>query len=104
MQQLKAMQENWSKNSFQHQKSPPSIVKKIDDNKKKPEFIEDWVSFNWRHDTGIPDDDDPRMNEFFMNKVKSPSIQKFIRDCDSWHKNRNYFKRKERKACKAKQK
>lgn len=72
--------------------------------KEKPEFIEDWVSFNWRHDTGIPDDDDPRMNEFFMNKVKSPSIQKFIRDCDSWHKNRNYFKRKERKACKAKQK
>lgn len=46
--------------------------------KKKPEFIEDWVSNSWNHEWGELDDDDPRMQEIFMNKVKSPSIQKFI--------------------------
>ena len=65
--------------------------------KEKPEFIDDWVSDNWNHEWGELDDDDPRVNEIFINKVKSTKIQEYIRRMDSWHKNRNYFKRKERK-------
>lgn len=66
--------------------------------KEKPEFIEDWVSQSWNQEWGDLDEDDPRMKEIFINKVKSPSIQEYIKYMDSWHKNRNYFKRKERKA------
>lgn len=66
--------------------------------KEKPEFIKDWVSQSWNQEWGDLDEDDPRMKEIFINKVKSPSIQEYIKYMDSWHKNRNYFKRKERKA------
>ena len=66
--------------------------------KEKPEFIKDWVSQSWNQEWGDLDEDVPRMKEIFINKVKSPSIQEYIKYMDSWHKNRNYFKRKERKA------
>ena len=47
--------------------------------KEKPEFIEDWVSQSWNQEWGDLDEDDPRMKEIFINKVKSPSIQEYIK-------------------------
>lgn len=47
--------------------------------KEKPEFIEEWVSHSWNHEWAKYDDDDPRMKEIFINKVKSPSILEYFR-------------------------
>ena len=54
--------------------------------KEKPEFIEDWVADSWNHEWGELDDDDPRIKEIFINKIKSPAIEKYINKMDSWHR------------------
>ena len=54
--------------------------------KEKPEFIEDWIADSWNHEWGELDDGDPRMKEIFINKVKSPAIEKYINEMDSWHR------------------
>lgn len=59
--------------------------------KEKPEFIEDWVIDSWNHEWGELDDDDPRMKEIFINKVKSPVIEKYINEMDSWHRNNHRY-------------
>ena len=46
--------------------------------KEQPGFIEDWVSESWNHEWGDLDDDNPKINEIFMNKVQSASIQKYL--------------------------
>lgn len=65
--------------------------------KNKSEFIDDWVAELWGSECAEFEDDDPELANFFYNKVKSQKIEDYIRYMDSWHKNRNYWKRKNKK-------
>lgn len=60
-------------------------------------FIEEWDCSKWNRNRASLDYEEPEADAILLKTMKSPSIEAFIRDCDSSHKNRNYFKRLERK-------
>lgn len=65
--------------------------------KDSPKFVEEWDCFRWSNDHVSSENEETWKDAILLKKMKSPSIEAYIRNCDSWHKNRNYFKRKERK-------
>ena len=46
-------------------------------------FIEDWVETAYNKEWGEMDEDDPRINDIFINKVSSVEIEKFLSDNNS---------------------
>ena len=53
--------------------------------KKRPEFIDDWISTSFNHEWGEIDEEDPAMNQLFIKKVRSPKIQEYLRYMKSWY-------------------
>ena len=45
---------------------------------KDKSFVEDWIMDAYNKECGFMDDDDPRIQEIFMNKVSSEKIESFL--------------------------
>lgn len=69
--------------------------------KERPEFVDDWVWDSFNSDCSELIDDESLLQEVFINKIKSEKIRNYLREMDSYHKNRNHFRRIERKCQKS---
>lgn len=57
-----------------------SILSFAEAAREHKDFVEDWIQSAYNEEWGQMDDDDPRIKDIFINKVKSKKIEAFLYD------------------------
>lgn len=60
------------------------IINYAKSSKDNPDFIENWVEGDSSLELGELEEDDPRIKELFLNKMRSQKIEAYLRHCEKW--------------------